>query len=169
MSRFLTTCQSVPLVGWNCQLPWLVCQNCWLLAEREKLTGEEPILQGFFWWCSPFLGYFPKMKLSLWNNQSVCMSVYPPNNLWNGRFLWHVLGDLDTIIFNPVSHIPYLADVTMEANACTLEVDAVPAPSSLAQQWIRKMVSIAEPDRAFLAWSVKLGDITMGTKACSLL
>jgi hypothetical protein len=46
--QFSTTCESLRPVGflaapggWNCQLPGLVYQNCWLSTKREKSSGER--------------------------------------------------------------------------------------------------------------------------------
>jgi hypothetical protein len=43
----------------------------------------------------------------------------------------------NTVGFPWLYHIPSLADFAIETTVCTFEVDAIPAPFSLAQQWIR--------------------------------
>jgi hypothetical protein len=60
-----------------------------------------------------FVDYFPKMKVSLSNHQSVCLSVCPPlitlNRLLELHEIWcggnAIQGDLDVIILNPIASI----------------------------------------------------------------
>jgi hypothetical protein len=37
-------------VGWNFQLIGVVCLNYWLSTDRDQHSGEDPALQGSFWW-----------------------------------------------------------------------------------------------------------------------
>jgi hypothetical protein len=58
-----------------------------------------------FQW-NTFLAYFPEMKVGLSNRQSVCES--PTNNFWTAWYIFMksgAQGDLDAIIFNPITLI----------------------------------------------------------------
>jgi hypothetical protein len=60
--RFLTTSESLPQlscqlpqVGRYCQLPEVVCQNCWLPAQKNQLTDGDSVSESSFIWLPPFL------------------------------------------------------------------------------------------------------------------
>jgi hypothetical protein len=57
--------------------------------------------------------------------------------LHHSASLNNLLGLKMSVGFPWLHHTPSLADVTMETEACTSEVDLIPAPLSLAQQLIR--------------------------------
>jgi hypothetical protein len=46
------------------------------------------------------------------------------------------LGLFSIVAFPCLHHIPCFADVTMETKVCASQVDAVPAPFSVSQQWV---------------------------------
>jgi hypothetical protein len=62
--RFLTTGEplprlysQLPQVGWYCQLPEVVCQNCWLPAEKNQLTDRHSVSESSFVWLPPLIFY----------------------------------------------------------------------------------------------------------------
>jgi hypothetical protein len=56
--------------------------------------------------------------------------------LHNSAFLNNGLRLFSIVGVPWLQHIPSLADVSMETKVCTSEVDTIPAPFSLAQQWV---------------------------------
>jgi hypothetical protein len=49
----------LPWVGWYCQLPDVVCQNCCLPSEKDHLSDGDSVSENSFIWLPPFLFYSP--------------------------------------------------------------------------------------------------------------
>jgi hypothetical protein len=58
-------------VGWYCQFPEVICQDCWLPAERNQLSDTDFVLESSFVWLPLFLFYFhfPSLFYSMRNGE----------------------------------------------------------------------------------------------------
>jgi hypothetical protein len=80
--QFSTTCESLRPVGflavpggWNCQLPGLVYQNCWLPIREINLLVKESVAQDSFLWLSTFSCIFLVVHQSHKNWESNCHNL----------------------------------------------------------------------------------------------
>jgi hypothetical protein len=55
-------------IGWYCQLPEVVCHNCWLPAEKNQLTNGDSVSENSLVWILPLL-FYSRVPLSFHENR----------------------------------------------------------------------------------------------------
>jgi hypothetical protein len=77
----------LPRVCWYCQLPEVVCQNCWLPTERNQLSDGGSVSESSFVWFPPFLFYFP-CSISVPQEMGNKVTTHWAPYLWKALIQW---------------------------------------------------------------------------------